>query len=140
MTSHPAEVGEGQGVEVSADDETVGDGARKRRVDRPEGGTAVCVMAEVVEQIGAIADVSGRKGQRIEVVADDEEIGDDPDDSAGFDGAETGDAAVIMAEVVENNRPKAHIGGRIGQRIERAITGVEAIRGSAGTGGDGIKE
>ena len=60
-----------------------------RPIKIASGIAAICVMADVVEQIGAIADVSGRKGQRIEVVADDEEIGDDPNDSAWFDRAET---------------------------------------------------
>src|SRR5581483_6768309 len=53
---------EDQGVEVGADAEAIRDGAREGGVDGPEGGPAGTVMAEVIEQIGAIAHVCGRKG------------------------------------------------------------------------------
>jgi hypothetical protein len=44
--------GEGEGVEVAAHAEAVGDGTV--RIDGPEGGEAVGVMAQEVEVVGAV--------------------------------------------------------------------------------------
>src|SRR5262249_61507463 len=79
--------GEGQGVEVVADAEAVGDGTVG--VDGAEGGEAVVVVAQVVEEVGSVAVVAGGEGQGVEVVADAEAVGDG---AAGSDGAEGGKA------------------------------------------------
>src|ERR1051325_3084324 len=128
---------ESQGVEVSADIKPIGNSPRQGRIDAAEGGSAIAIMAEVIEQIGAIAHVRGGEGQGIKVGANEEQIRDDASGPAGLDRPKTGTAGIVMAEVVKDDRAVAHIGGGKRQGVEVFIAGVEAAGdGAVGVDGD----
>src|SRR5439155_7946888 len=98
--------GEGQFREVRAHDEAVRDGAGGG--NRSKSGTAIRVVAQIVEQIRAVADVSRGEDQRVEIGADIETIGHSSREGR-VDSAEGGAAIDVMAEVIEQIGAETHI-------------------------------
>src|SRR5713101_7111942 len=87
---------EGQCVESESHAEAIGDDPTGR--DGSEGGGSTGVVAEIVKQIGAVADVRSGEGQCIEIESHAEAIGDGP---TGRDGSEGGESTGVLAEIVK---------------------------------------